>query len=54
MCQPKECVQRLEAAKFVCHELKTDDVFGCLQRAGLGVVGGFGKRPPGTEAPLKN
>lgn len=24
MCQPKECVQRLEAANFVNHELKTD------------------------------
>jgi hypothetical protein len=23
------------------------------QRAGLGVVGGFGKRPPGTKAQLK-
>ena len=24
------------------------------QRTGLGVVGGFEKRPPGTEAQLKN
>ena len=25
-----------------------------IQRTGLGVVGGFEKRPPGTEALLKN
>jgi hypothetical protein len=27
---------------------------GGTQRTGLGVVGGFEKRPPGTEAQLKN
>jgi|GEM_PF-6040043 len=32
MCQPKECVQRLEAANFVSHELKTDCEIGCIQR----------------------
>jgi hypothetical protein len=26
----------------------------CHQRTGLGVVGGFEKRPPGTKAQLKN
>jgi len=31
-----------------------DVQWGDVQRSGLGVVGGFEKRPPGTEAHLKN
>jgi len=27
--------------------------YACRQRAGLGVVGGFENRPPGTKAQLK-
>jgi len=33
--------------KLWCHKI-------CSQRTGLGVVGGFEKRPPGTKAQLKN
>jgi hypothetical protein len=35
MCQLKECVQLLQAANFVRHELKTDFKIGCIQRQGL-------------------
>jgi len=33
--------------------LERDVVHNSPQRAGLGVVGGFEKRPPGTKAQLK-
>ena len=36
-----------------CYELKTVRRH-YRQRLGLGVVGGFEKRPPGTKAQLKN
>ena len=47
MCQPKECVQQLQAANFVSHELKTDFVIGCIQRTGIADGGEIEIRPLG-------
>lgn len=41
MCQPKECVQQLQATNFVSHELKTDFIIGCIQRWSIGDVADF-------------
>ena len=48
--QNKYKLKNAESRRFICPSLARYFV----QRTGLGVVGGFEKRPPGTKAQLKN